>query len=1246
MNFILYSLFALLMQGLLYNCNMVAGRTFHIILSRDSPCPGEFSGVPCYTLEQYAASPSTTGNITLLFEMGNHTLGSAFTASLVTKYSLIGDRVHIECTSSSAQINFRSLQEVNIQGINIWRCHGAVKFNDIMRLNIRNSSFRHSYRNQDNSAAVTILNVTLCYIQDSVLAHNENLFYGAALWLKNTTIGIFNSMFMNNTVKYSGGGGSCIHYQSFNGYEFLNITIVNSTFVNNTGLSNFGGVIHIHNSRYSNNDIHLNIIGCSFRNSLASYTGGVIYYVNKNTLTISSSEFINNSVTYTHDLQGGAIYSTALVSVTGSYFFNNTAGRQGGAIYSTSGIQCVHCRFENNSALYGGAVFVNNVSSFRSCDFVNNYARNYGGGIYIAGTNSSISIFLGSFSGNTAATLGGGAIYSNSRYSNVTVSESTFNYNSASYCSVLHVEEFFHFSISITESVFVDNVATGELLGEGGVACLKNASINIVRSIFEHNRAALHGGVLQIEGSSMLVEDSVFFNNSAHGDGGVFWTTIQPSQYDIRRSNFSHNFARDDGGVMLIGQTGSRVIISSCIFSFNEALDRGGVAVLVGSFLSIEHSDVLNNTAEFGGIAIACTNSNVTIMDDLVIAQDPIFPACTLYNGHINQYNTSIYTDPPLSAFLRQDLLYNYHMVGRTFHIILSRDSPCPGEFSGVPCLHLEQYAASPSTTGNITLLFEMGNHTLGSAFTASLVTKYSLIGDRVHIECTSSSAQINFRSLQEVNIQGINIWRCHGAVKFNDIMRLNIRNSSFRHSYRNQDNSAAVTILNVTLCYIQDSVLAHNENLFYGAALWLKNTTIGIFNSMFMNNTVKYSGGGGSCIHYQSFNGYEFLNITIVNSTFVNNTGLSNFGGVIHIHNSRYSNNDIHLNIIGCSFRNSLASYTGGVIYYVNKNTLTISSSEFINNSVTYTHDLQGGAIYSTALVSVTRSYFFNNTAGRQGGAIYSTSGVQCVHCRFENNSALYGGAVFVNNVSSFRSCDFVNNYARNYGGGIYIAGTNSSISIFLGSFSGNTAATLGGGAIYSNSRYSNVTVSESTFNYNSASYCSVLHVEEFFHFSISITESVFVDNVATGELLGEGGVACLKNASINIVRSIFEHNRAALHGGVLQIEGSSMLVEDSVFFNNSAHGDGGVFWTTIQPSQYNIRRSNFSHNFARDDGGVMLIGQTGSRVIISSCIFSFNEALDRGGVAVLVGSFLSIEHSDVFKQYCRIWRHCFCLH
>ena len=57
---------------------------------------------------------------------------------------------------------------------------------------------------------------------------------------------------------------------------------------------------------------------------------------------------------------------------------------------------------------------------------------------------------------------------------------SKFSHNSASYCSVLDVDEFYHFNVSIRDSVFTLNTTTEQLLG-GGVACIRNASIELLR---------------------------------------------------------------------------------------------------------------------------------------------------------------------------------------------------------------------------------------------------------------------------------------------------------------------------------------------------------------------------------------------------------------------------------------------------------------------------------------------------------------------------------------------------------------------------------------------------------------------------------------------------------------------------------------------------------------------------------------------------------------------------------------------
>ena len=91
---------------------------------------------------------------------------------------------------------------------------------------------------------------------------------------------------------------------------------------------------------------------------------------------------------------------------------------------------------------------------------------------------------------------------------------------------------------------------SGSSIG-GGVACIRNASINILNSVFKHNFANYHAGVFYIDESVTTVDGSLFLNNSAAVDGGVFYTYVHASDYIIRRSQFSDNSAGDDGGVIV-----------------------------------------------------------------------------------------------------------------------------------------------------------------------------------------------------------------------------------------------------------------------------------------------------------------------------------------------------------------------------------------------------------------------------------------------------------------------------------------------------------------------------------------------------------------------------------------------------------------------------------------------------------------------------------------------------------------------
>ena len=180
------------------------------------------------------------------------------------------------------------------------------------------------------------------------------------------------------------------------------------------------------------------------------------------------------------------------------------------------------------------------------------------------------------------------------------------------------------------------------------MACIRNATINIIDSTFKHNFANHHAGVFYIDESQTTVDGSLFINNSAALDGGVFYTYVHASDYIIRRSQFSENMAGDDGGVMLIGRLNCYVSIDETIFDFNSAGDRGGVVAIIASsmLMEINRTNIFNNTAQFGGVISAC-NSQVTLLDDsLFVTVDPVLPFCMFYEGDIQHFNMTAPWDP------------------------------------------------------------------------------------------------------------------------------------------------------------------------------------------------------------------------------------------------------------------------------------------------------------------------------------------------------------------------------------------------------------------------------------------------------------------------------------------------------------------------------------------------------------------------------------------------------------------------
>ena len=369
------------------------------------------------------------------------------------------------------------------------------------------------------------------------------------------------------------------------------------------------------------------------------HEGGAIYMIQRfsnrgsMTLAISNSEFRDNTVIRSA-ARGGAIFVTdGNVTISNSIFVNNSATSLGGAIYAGNQVNDdaveMHITessfIDNRADASGGAVAISDSIQINQCSFVNNTAKRGGGAVLVVRDNSSVSI-----------------------------SESAFNLNSASYCGVFRISGVSH-NVKLTKSIFAQNRARGDsdiehvLNGGGerddiaGVMCVRNASISVFGSAFSQNSAIGYGGVLYVDDSKVNIRESTFNDNSAQVDGGVTYTEFYQVQFRIRHSVFTNNQAGGEGGVLAARRSGSYVGAERSTFGNNTANDQGGVFFILGGSLRIKETNFYGNEAKSGGVITAC-NSEIDPFDDLVATTDDVHPVCSHYDGEVDGFNI---TAPP-----------------------------------------------------------------------------------------------------------------------------------------------------------------------------------------------------------------------------------------------------------------------------------------------------------------------------------------------------------------------------------------------------------------------------------------------------------------------------------------------------------------------------------------------------------------------------------------------------------------------
>ena len=294
----------------------------------------------------------------------------------------------------------------------------------------------------------------------------------------------------------------------------------------------YSSTIHLANGEYNlSKDKTMNavtVMGENPEKTILKYSGDY----GTGILSVSSGRtFIVENVTligFNIEVSGGTFYArNVIIKDTvaiptyseATDIVNSATNSFGGAIiaYKSESIMptvtLVNCTLTNNTAEYGGAIYVNGgILNIRKSKFDSNYAYNYGGAI-AALYSSVVTIEDTNFTNHFSVNDAGGAIY---LLNSQLTSSNSHIYNSSS-----------TFGPAITSL---------------------NSKVTLNKFHAENNTASYEGGAIYAIYNSMTCIESTFKNNHARNGGAIYGDDLK--LFELENNNFISNIASEYGGAV------------------------------------------------------------------------------------------------------------------------------------------------------------------------------------------------------------------------------------------------------------------------------------------------------------------------------------------------------------------------------------------------------------------------------------------------------------------------------------------------------------------------------------------------------------------------------------------------------------------------------------------------------------------------------------------------------------------------
>lgn len=354
-------------------------------------------------------------------------------------------------------------------------------------------------------------------------------------------------------------------------------------------------------------------------------TTGDLDINNGNQLTITGAGAGNTVIDGNHIDRVFAVQSGTSLSISGvtiAHGFTNgtsTSPYDGGAIYDDGAVTIAGSVFDHNGAEQGGAIYTDSGASaltITNTTFTSNFAgstgSDYGGAIDLEG--GTLSVSGGTFDSNGSYDYGG-AIEDDA--GSVTIDKSTFSNNNAGYGGAIENDKG---AFTLSNSTFSGNSASA---GDGGALLLQqNTGDNSVSSTAFTNDSATdgeHGGGISVEGGSGVnttVTDSKFTGNASYYGAGMYFDA---GTLTLSRSDFERNNGQYGGGIN-VEDSSAAVTIDHSTFGYNSAAyeEGGGIYLDNSSATTLTNDTVSFNNAGYGGGIYFATSTPAQLTNDTI----------------------------------------------------------------------------------------------------------------------------------------------------------------------------------------------------------------------------------------------------------------------------------------------------------------------------------------------------------------------------------------------------------------------------------------------------------------------------------------------------------------------------------------------------------------------------------------------------------------------------------------------------